>query len=457
MISAVVLARLLTPADYGTVAMVKAITAFVAIFADLGLSAATIQKSDISDHQSSNLFWINAAVGLAITLIVAALAPVLAWFYQKPELIAVTLALSLTVMLTALAAQQGALLNRELRFTALAIVRIGAMVAGVLVSIISALLGLHYWALVNGLLATSLVRTVGFWIAARWIPRLPTRCHDLISMLRFGSWIAGFSVVNYFSRNVDNVMIGRVWGTSELGLYSRAYSILMLPISNLRGPMDKVAFPALSKLQGEPARYKAYMRKYCSALAFLSMPFVAVLYVVSVPLIRLLLGPQWGGAAVLFGILAIASFIQPVSGLIGLVLLSLGRGRRYFYLGLYIAITTISAFLLGLPWGARGVATAYAISCYATLHPALIYGFRDTPLRPADFYDAIWRPATASVFAVGLVLWVRSSLHVMPDAFSVVAYAFIFSAIYGTVFTLLPGGWLTLRENVGHMRILLRR
>jgi O-antigen/teichoic acid export membrane protein len=454
--SVIIMARLLTPEDYGVIAMVTAITGFANLFNELGLSSATIQKSEINHRQVSALFWINVMVGASLMLVVGALSPAIAWFYKQPVLITVTLALSVTFPLTSLGAQHRALLNRQMRFGRLAVINITAMLTSILTGMMVALLGGGYWALVVSTVTMALSGTLGVWIAG---VRFKPHCWGLKDsgikdLVRFGSNVTAFDVVNYFHRNLDNVLIGRVWGAQQLGLYSRAYSLLLLPITNLRGPLNAVAFPALSRLQNNPSQFRSYYKRYCSLLAFVSMPVVSFLYITSDQIIHLLLGNQWLDAAGIFGILAVAAFIQPVASLRGLVLLAYGQGGRYFRWGLINAIATVISFACGIPWGAKGVAVAYCIVTYLVLHPSLMYVFKNTPVRVEDFYRAIIRPFVASVvmgiFGIFVIRWLKA----YPDFFSLLVCALCCTPVYLGIFYLLPEGKQGLKDIWSYLQLL---
>lgn len=453
--SVAIMARLLSPEDYGMVAMVTAITGFASLFKELGLSSATIQKAEISHRQVSGLFWINAIAGIILMLVTAASAPAVAWFYNKPELIAVTLALSVSFPITSLGTQHRALLNRQMFFGRLAVINITAMLASVVAGVIVALYGGRYWALVSSSLTMAVWGTLGVWMAGvHFIPRWGIKNSGIRELMRFGSSVTGFDLVNYFHRNLDNILIGRVWGAQQLGLYSRAYALMMLPISNLRQPLNAVAFPTMSKLQNNPALFRTYYMTYCSLLAFITMPLVAFFYIASDKIILLLLGSQWLDASELFGILALASFIQPVASLCGLVLLSYGKAGRFFRWGLFNAIAAVISFVAGIPWGAKGVAVAYCIVTYLILHPSLMYVFKGTPVQVGDFYRAISRPFTGSVFLCAIGLFILILTKDYSDLFSLTTSAICGGISYLGIFYVLPGGRKQLRDICAYLLLL---
>jgi len=453
--STIVLARLLTPQDYGLVAMVTAITGFVTLFKDMGLSMATIQKAEINHSQVSTLFWINVAVSLVLALILAAGAPIISWFYSEAKLTGITLILAGTFIFSGLTVQHQALLRRQMRFSALAAIEIGSMGIGIATGIVLAWYGAGYWALVGLSAATALSNVALVWVFCGWRPGLPVRRAGVRSMLAFGGHLTGFNIVNYFARNFDNILLGRFYGAGVLGLYSRAYNIMMLPISQIRNPLESVAIPALSHLQNDPVRYKKYYIKLVTLLAFITMPLVVFLFVCADQVIGLLLGSKWSGASNIFKVLSIVAFIQPVISTAGLVLVSLGQSKRYFVVGAISGIIVVISFILGLPWGAIGVAAAYAIVNYVILIPTLRYSFRRTPISITDFFSAISRPAVASICMGAAILPVYSFLANQPDFVVIGVCLTLGIASYFAILVVIPGGLRTLSDLRGYMAILL--
>ncbi|MDY0143631.1 MAG: lipopolysaccharide biosynthesis protein [Bacteroidales bacterium] len=453
--STMILARILSPQDYGINAMAVTISGFASMFSSLGLSTATVQRADINHEQVSTLFWINAAIGLLLTLIVAAISPAAAWFYQTPEMLWVMLSLSVTFTISGLSVQHSALLTRQMKFYSLAKISVLSSLAGIVVAIIAGYYGFGYWALVFNSLTNSIVGTFGFWIACKWIPGKPSRSAGVGSMIKFGSDLVGFNVINYFARNLDNVLIGRYHGSGALGLYSKAYQLLMMPITNLRNPMTSVAMPALSRMQNDPEQYLNYYMKFVSILSFLSMPLVVFMGVCSDKIISLLLGPQWLGASELFKILAFVAFIQPVVSTQGLVMITTGKSRRYFVLGVIGATITSISFVLGLPWGAKGVAIAFVISTFLKIFPMLYAAFKDTPVQIKHFLLSIYKPFTASLI-VGIACYVIINFDLLSAYQDVIILIITFSfsiLIYLISIIIISGGPKDLIEYYNFMRL----
>lgn len=398
--STMVLARLLTPADFGLIAMVAAVTGFANLFKDLGLSTATVQKPDITHDQINTLFWINVAVSALIAMIMAGLAPFMAWFYEEPRVTLITLAVTLVFLFGGLTVQHQALLQRQMRFTALAVIQVVSAAAGVSVGIISAALGAAYWSLVLMQGASALSIAIGVWLVCRWRPGAPAWHAGARNMLMFGGNITGFNVINYFSRNADNILIGRVWGAGPLGLYSKAYALLVLPLTQINVPLASVAVPALSRLHGDPQRYRTYYLRMISLITLVSTPFVSFLVVCSDPLILLILGPQWIAAGSIFRVLGISGLIQPLYFTQGWLHVSAGRSDRYLRWGITGSSIIVLAIIAGLKYGPFGVAIAYTVATWGIILPCMWYAGRSAGIRVDEIFSAVGRNIAAGLGSI---------------------------------------------------------
>lgn len=218
LLSAAVLGRLLLPRDFGLLAMVMSVTGFIGMFKDLGLSNATIQRPKITHGQVSGLFWINCALSAGVTLVVAMLAPFIAWFYHEPELLWITLALSANFIFSGLTVQHQALLRRQMQFKTTAVIDMMSMASGVATGIVMAGLRFGYWSLVGAQFGTSIINCALVWTSCGWRPGVFQKRVGLGPMLSFGGHLTGFTVLNYFTRNFDNILIGRVLGSAPLGI-----------------------------------------------------------------------------------------------------------------------------------------------------------------------------------------------------------------------------------------------
>lgn len=446
--STAILARLLTPEDYGLIGMATVVVGFVEYFKDLGLSTATIQRSEINHQQVSTLFWINLGVSLLVALIVALLAPAIALFYHEPRLQLITLGLAINFVFGGLTVQHQALLRRQMQFTSLAKIEIVSMGVGVISAIVAAYYGLQYWALVLMLMGTAISNAVGVWIACSWRPGLPRRKSGVGSMLAYGGNLTGFSLVNYFSRNLDNVLIGRRWGSQQLGLYAQAYKLLLLPIQQINNPIHNVALPTLSSLQTEPEKYSRYYYKAILLISTLGMPMVAFMFAAADKVVLLMLGKQWVEAVPLFQFLMPAAFVGTINVAPGWVYQSLGRTDRQFRIGIVMSIITTSIFMVSVNWGAIGVAMAYGLSQPILMIIAIYHCYSGTHLKVRDLTQTIARPTLASLSAslilIGINDFILPNIANLP--LSLLVDCILYSLIYFIIWLIIPGGKQTLLE-----------
>lgn len=445
--STMILARLLVPGDFGLIGMAVAVTGFIALFRDLGLSQATVQRETITHEDVNALFWVNVGVSSLLALLAVALAPILGWFYGDPRVTGITMALGAGFVLGGIAVQHQALMDRQMRFTSRGAVDVGSLAVGAGAGVVAALLGAGYWALVIQTLTMTLSSAVGFWMLSRWRPGRPAWSASARSMLHFGGHLTGFQVVNYLGRNIDNLLIGRVWGAGSLGLYTRAYQLLMLPIRQVNAPLAAVGLPALGRLRGEPARYRAVYLRVLEKIALITMPGVALLIATSDWVVRLVLGPGWEGAAAIFTWLGVAALIQPAANTTGWLFISQERGRDMLRWGILGTVISVLAIVVGLPWGAVGVAVCYAVSDTVIKTPLLFwYVGRSGPVRTADLYRTLVTPALAAAATLGGVLAFRQWTSIASPL-----QGLLLSALLGlgaTVLTLVltPGGRAALKD-----------
>jgi O-antigen/teichoic acid export membrane protein len=416
--SLIVLARLLDPKAFGLVGMVTAITGVLNLFRDFGLSTAAVQRVSVTEEQSSTLFWINILVGSVLGLILAGTAPLIVRFYHEPRLFWITIVLATGFLFNAAGVQHSALLQRQMRFTALATIDIIGLVLGTAVGIGLALRGFGPWSLVFMTLTPTIVATVCMWFATKWIPGRPRKQIGLRSMMRFGGTVTLNGLVVYFAYNIEKVLLGRRWGAEALGTYGRAYQLISVPTDNMNSAVGEVAFSALSRLQNEPKRMKSYFLKGYSLVLALTLPATLVCGFFAKDIIQVLLGPKWASAAPIFRWLAptILSFamINPFAWL----LFALGRVERSLKIALVIAPIVITAILIGMPYGPKGVAIAYSVAMVSWIIPHIVWCIRDTDITLLDVTKTLSRPLfsgiVATVLSSTLVSYFGQSFSPLP-------------------------------------------
>jgi PST family polysaccharide transporter len=441
--SGILLARLLTPTDFGLIAMVSTSVAFIAVIQDLGINQATIQREAISKAQMSALFWLSAGVSAFLALVLAASAPIVAWFFGDPRLVKLTVVFSIMIVLVGFQSQQIALLNRQMRFKALAAVDVLAAASSAVIGVTLAWQTGSYWALFAASLTSTLVSLVCAWAFSGWKPGRPSFEGDFKEIFHFGAGVSGFNILAYFGRNADNLLIGRFYGSDQLGLYDRAYKLLLFPLYQVLGPLGRVMLPTLARLQTDPERYRNAYIECITLVMMLSQPGLVCMCVFAEELFLLLLGPHWVPAAPIFRWLGVCALLQVMTWTVGWLYLSQGRGGDYFRLGLFGSLITVASFIAGLPWGPIGVAAAYTVSEYLLRLPLFLWSAGQRgPVTTRD----LWINAAPHFFAVvvtgaGLVLG-KHIFVFSGDIISFVTFAALSYGLYGAVIML----WRSKRE-----------
>lgn len=451
----ITLARLLTPGDFGLVAMVTAVTNFATMFKDLGLSTATIQKKRITHEQVSALFWVNCGAGMVIALCIAVLGPAVARYYSDPRLTAITVSLGATFVFVGITAQHQALLRRRMRFVKLGVVEITASGLSVFAAIIAAGAGIGYWALVVMHITLAAARAAGMWLAVPWRPGVPRRGTGVRSMLRLGRNITGFNLLNYFARNADNLLIGRFLGPAALGFYSKAYGLMLLPIRQLNVPLSAVSLPALSRLRDTPAQYRNFYLRMVRMVALAVMPAGALVAVLGDTIVTVLLGPQWETSADLLRLFGIVMLAQPVVNPLGLLYISQGRSGEYVVWGMISTLLTVGSILLGLRWGVAGVAACYSLTALLLRAPlAVWFACRKGPVTLKHLLEGILPVGIMSFAVASLAYASRAYLNTGSPTVELAVGLALFLAVLLSFVHVVPSGRKLLAETKDVVRHL---
>ena len=390
--SILILVRILDPADFGLVAMVTTVMGFLRVFREVGLSTATIQREGITPAQVSNLFWINVSISCAVGVIFAVASPVVAWFYREPRLIPVTLLLAVTFPLSGLTVQHTALLSRQMRFKALALVQVGSQSLGFATGIAMAWLGYRYWALVGMTLVTAGVTAILTYIAVPWKPQAPARQSGTRPLFHFGANLAAGGFVFSIARGADGLAIGRVFGTEAIGIYSRAGALLNRPLEQVLNAAESVLVPMLSRVQNQPDRYRSTFLNFFQAINLIGCVVCGVLLVLSRPVTLIVLGRKWEQAAIVFAGFCLSAMCGPMVTGATWLLSSQGRGKEMLRATLLISGMLLGSVLLGLPFGPAGVAFAASVLGVLVVVPVTYHlAGRNGPVTTADLWLVLWR------------------------------------------------------------------
>jgi PST family polysaccharide transporter len=395
--------------------MVTAFTGVLNLFRDFGLSTATVQRENVTEDQLSTLFWINVAVGALLAILAFAFAPLVVRLYHEPRLFGITMVLSAGFLFNASGVQHSALLQRQLRFTALALINIAALVVSTSVAITMAKLGYGYWALVGMTVALPLTTTVGLWIATGWIPGMPRRRSGIRSMMRFGGTITLNGLVVYVAYNMEKVLLGRFWGAEAIGIYGRAYQLISIPTDNLNSSVGEVAFSALSRVQNDAVRLKSYFLKGYSLVLGLTIPMTIVGALFADDLIHVVLGPKWSSAALIFRLLTPTILIFAMINPLAWLLFALGMVGRSLKVAFVLAPLVVGGYLVGLPYGPTGVAFAYSAIMTLWVVPHIAWCVHGTVVSLRDILLTVSRPLLSGLVAAVLAFGAhRLCLPYMP-------------------------------------------
>jgi PST family polysaccharide transporter len=461
----VVLARLLTPKDFGLVTMVTTFSLLLMNFGLNGFTEAVVQREEMDQVLASNLFWINLSGGLLLATGFAAAGSSLAWFYRDPQVARVAAVMSMTIFLTSASVLHLALLKRAMCFHLVSANDIVARAVSVVMSILLGFAGWGYWALVAGAIALAMSTCVGAWILCRWVPNLPRRgVADMRPLVRFAiSAYARFSV-GYFTNNLDNILIGWRLGPTPLGFYKKAYDLFVLPTSQLSSPLTIVAVSALSRLQRDSIRYKRYLVGALGVMAFVGMGIGADLTLVGKDLIFVLLGPKWGESGRIFTFFGPGIGITLLYGTHQWIHLSIGRADRWLRWGMVDLSVTALFLLVGLRWGPVGIALAWVASSWTITLPALWYAGRPINFGVAPVLAAVWKYIVASLLAgcaSAALIGHLPSLVVASGSFWAFARIGVTSVLFGVLYLgvviLLHRGYAPLTQLAGLLREMVSR
>ena len=411
-VTTAILARLLSPTDFGLVGMATIVIGFVNLFKDLGTSSAIIQRKNISDELIYSLFWINVAFGLLGTIVLFSGAPMIAKFYQEPRLTPILRTLSLSFFISGLSILQKALLERNLNFKTLAKIDIVALFLGSSVGIILALNGYGVWSLVFQTLTAVTITSILLWIANKWQPKFVFRWQEIKEISDYSLNLTGFNIFNYFVRNADYFLIGKFLGSQSLGYYSLAYRLMLYPLQNISKVIGRVMFPVFTKIQDDDAKLKAGYLKVIGYIAIVTFPLMVGLWVSAEPFILTMFGSQWQPVVLLLMILTPVGMVQSIETTLGQIYQIKERTDLMFRWSICEGTLLVIAWAIGLQWGIVGVATSYSLMYFALIYPNFSIPFSLIDLSIFKLAAVLWRQVVASLLMLIVLLGTKLLLPI---------------------------------------------
>jgi O-antigen/teichoic acid export membrane protein len=460
--SIVVLARLLTPSDFGVVTMVTTFSLLLRSFGLNGFTELIMQREEITDSLASNLFWINLVIGTILTLAFASSGPLLAFFYHNSAVVQITQGMSLTIGIGCLGYIHLGLLQRAMHFRSTAIINFVGQALQVIVSIVLAIAGWHYWALVWGSVTQTAVTTAGALLVCRWIPSRPGRASGTGAGLKFAMNVYSHFAFTYLTRNTDNFLVGWRFGARALGFYKKAYDLFVLPETQLSAPLCAVVVSTLSRVNRNREQFQRYFLRAISVLALVGMGIGADFALVGEDLFRFLFGPGWEEAGRIFALFGPGIGVMLLYNTHGWIHLSIGRPERWFRWSLMEFVCTASLFLLTLRWGPSGIAFAWTASYFLLMFPGFWYAGKPIGLGIGSVFAVIWKFFVASVGAglgtvliIGTVPYFATTFGAWGALARIVSASLVFFGSYLAGVIVLHQGLGPLSETVGLIRELL--
>ncbi len=372
LIVGIILIRLLSPKDFGLVAMVLVIGAFAMVLRNLGLNQAVIQSKENNENIISTAFWLQVCSGFLISIIIYLAAPYIASFYNEPLIKTIVVFFSIEFLIGTFGLIQFARVQKELNYRRLFYIDIFSNVLSGVTAIVMAMYGLNYWSLVAKSLIFTTTNTVLIWMISEWRPIFVLDFKITKRLFNYSLPVFGNQLLNYGVRNIDDLLIGKVLGQQALGLYNRSYSLMLMPLKNISRVIADVLFPSFSKIQDDPARIKQIYLKVINVVALITFPLMIGLYVLVEPFVLIVLGEQWLEIIPVIRILSILGMAQCIGMFNGVVFLSLGKTKALFKIEAFSKSFMILMIIIGVYYtrNIAGVALFYAIASGVAVFPA---------------------------------------------------------------------------------------
>lgn len=442
----IILARLLNPSDFGLLGMVTVFTGFIQLFNDFGFGAALIQKQDADDLDFNSVFWFNLITGIVFFVLLTISASFIANFYNKPQISLLVKLVAWVFIIQALGYVQFTRYRKELNFKSLFIIESLSMLFSGLVALIMAYRGFGVYSLISQVLVSSVVTLFCLWIFSTWKPRFQFSKLRIQSLLKFSMPLMGSTAMGYALGNVDKILIGRFLGAPSLGIYTRAYSLMVFPVGQISGVISQVMFPSFAQIQDDKERIKGIYLKLNNVISAITFPIMAGAFVFAEPFILLVLGEQWREMIPIFKILTFIGALQSVGTLVGNIFMALGEMKLYFKVNLFSGLIFVVASIIGVNFGLLGVTISLLLATLIVAIPQWLITGNLVALSIKKYLKAMQISTLIVVFLVALFSFVNWQFKISINWFNFLCSLFLFTATYMFMSYLLNQ---KLMENIG--------
>jgi O-antigen/teichoic acid export membrane protein len=425
-----VLSRLLSTQDFGLMAMATVVSNLGFLFRDLGTAAALIQKNDLTDDLIDTVFWLNVAFGVVVGLFTAISAPIAAHFFHASALLGVLLSLSLTFPVTATGASQLALLERQHRFRTIARIEVSSAVAGLATAIVCALKGFGVYSFVLQAIVIAVLSSLQIWLASSHRHRWRWSLNEFKGIFRFSGNLTIFSLVNYFSRNADSMLIGRFLGELSLGWYSIAYRILLFPLQNFTAVSSRALLPIYSRYQDDQVVLRRMYVRTLAIIGSITCPLMMGLWALRYPFVEVAFGAKWMPVAHILAWFAPMGFLQSLLSTAGLMLSSIGRTDIMRTLGIVNSAIFVASFFIGLRFGLTGLVIAYFCATVLITAVSLQITLARISCTLYELLHQIWKQTLCALAMAGLLVVLDGYLKTRVPAIGTLAILVLFGASF---------------------------
>lgn len=430
-----ILSRLLTPAEFGLLGMVFVAIGFLQVLKDIGLGSSIIQKQGITEEDKSTIFWVNAVMGLVLGLVLVIAAPWLASFFEEPQLTLLLRVMALNFLITSLAIVPDSLIMKAIDFKSYFIRNLGTVLLGGIVGIVMAYYGYGVWALIGQTIVTSITGLIISFRMVKWMPRFIFSFSLLKPHLKYSLPLLADSSINYWVRNIDNLLVGKVLGSASLGIYNRAYSLMLLPLRQISSTLSKVMFPSFSLIQDDKNLMWSQFSKMLSVVALVSFPIMILLGVYAKEVILIIFGDQWSEAVPIFQVLSGLGAAQSIATLAGPVYYATGKTALLFKVGLVSRPIMILGIIIGLySGGLIGMVWGYVISSSIAMILEAYFVSKILNKSLKDYFKALFPEIIASL---ALLLLLIIAYKIKDSTNGIFTYSFIGFHFFSVVIALL--------------------
>lgn len=425
---AIYLGRILSPKEFGLVAMVTVFTGVLNVFRDFGLGSALIQKKDVDDLDLDTMFWTNVIFGIFLTIVVVGMAYPIAFFYEDDNFVSITLAISINFFIFGFSYVQDAMLKKSLNFKKLFYAHLLSVVLSGIFAVYLASSGYGVWSLLWRTISMNLIVTLFLWIGSSYRPKFRFSKERFRGFMNYALPLLATKVLNYFIRNLDNLLIGRVLGSVSLGLYSRGYQFMLSPIQNVTGIVSKVLFSSMSAIHDDLEQVRRMYIKAIRIISIITFPMMVGMYFSTDSFVLVLLGEKWDGAIPIIKVLTFVGAIQSIGVLVGVIFNSQAQNMKMLKMNIWTSAVYVVGLIIGLYFGLMGVVYSVLISSLIVHVPQAKLALGVIDLKLSDYWNALKYVFFASLITF-LILYLGLNILIPTSNYS--------KSLFG-LFTIIP-------------------